>query len=91
MLAGGEEGHVVTTASVAGLISSAGSVAYSAAKHEAVRVTEALYAGLLERQAPIGVTLLCPGLVNTRIYESERNRPAGLLPAGCARIRRCAC
>ena len=84
MLAGGDEGHVVTTASVAGLISSAGSVAYSAAKHEAVRVTEALYAGLLERQAPIGVTLLCPGLVNTRIYESERNRPAGLLPQGGA-------
>ncbi|HSW06689.1 SDR family NAD(P)-dependent oxidoreductase [Aquabacterium sp.] len=85
MLAQGEEGHVVTTASVAGLVSSAGSVAYSAAKHAAVRVTEALYAGLLERQAPIGVTLLCPGLVNTRIYESERSRPAELLPgAGAA-------
>jgi NAD(P)-dependent dehydrogenase (short-subunit alcohol dehydrogenase family) len=84
MLAGGDEGHVVTTASVAGLISSAGSVAYSAAKHEAVRVTEALYAGLLERRAPVGVTLLCPGLVNTRIYESERNRPSGLLPQGGA-------
>lgn len=85
MLAQGEEGHVVTTASVAGLISSAGSVAYSAAKHAAVRVTEALYAGLLEKQAPIGVTLLCPGLVNTRIYESERSRPAELQPdAGAA-------
>jgi NAD(P)-dependent dehydrogenase (short-subunit alcohol dehydrogenase family) len=80
MLAQGEEGHVVTTASVAGLVSSAGSVVYSAAKHAAVRVTEALYAGLLERQAPIGVTLVCPGLVNTRIYESERSRPAELRP-----------
>jgi NAD(P)-dependent dehydrogenase (short-subunit alcohol dehydrogenase family) len=85
MLAQGDEGHVVTTASVAGLVSSAGSVAYSAAKHAAVRVTEALYAGLRERQAPIGVTLVCPGLVNTRIYESERSRPAELQPgAGAA-------
>lgn len=78
MLAQNVEGHVVTTASVAGLVSGAGSVPYSAAKHAVVRVTEALYAGLRERGAPIGVTVLCPGLVNTRIYESERNRPAEL-------------
>lgn len=84
MLAQGTEGHVVTTASVAGLISGAGSVAYSAAKHGAVRVTEALYAALRERGAPIGVTVLCPGLVNTRIYQSERNRPDGLRPTGGA-------
>ncbi len=32
--------------------------------------------------APIGVTLLCPGLVNTRIYQSERNRPQELRPEG---------
>lgn len=81
MLAAGGEGHVVTTASVAGLISGAGSVVYGAAKHAAVRVTEALYAALQERGSPIGVTLLCPGLVNTRIYESERSRPSKLRPA----------
>jgi len=80
MLAQNTEGHVVTTASVAGLISTSGSVPYSVAKHGVVRVTEALYAGLLERNAPIGVTLLCPGLVNTRIYQSERNRPSDLRP-----------
>ncbi|NMF96344.1 SDR family NAD(P)-dependent oxidoreductase [Aromatoleum toluolicum] len=80
MLDAGEEGHVLTTASVAGLISGSGSAVYSAAKHAAVRVTEALYASLRERNAPIGVSLLCPGLVNTRIYESERNRPDGLRP-----------
>lgn len=82
MLAHGTEGHVVTTASVAGLVSSSGSVVYSAAKQAAVRATEALYAGLQERGAPIGVTLLCPGLVNTRIYQSERGRPGDLRPAG---------
>jgi NAD(P)-dependent dehydrogenase (short-subunit alcohol dehydrogenase family) len=81
MLAQNVEGHVVTTASVAGLVSGAGSVPYSAAKHAVVRVTEALYAGLRERGAPIGVTVLCPGLVNTRIYDSERNRPTGLRTA----------
>lgn len=82
MLAQGTEGHVITTASVAGLVSGSGSVVYSAAKHAAVRTTEALYAALRERSAPIGVSVLCPGLVNTRIYESERSRPTALRPDG---------
>lgn len=82
MLAQHTEGHVITTASVAGLISGPGSVVYGAAKQAAVRVTEALYAALRERDAPIGATVLCPGLVNTRIYDSERSRPAALCPAG---------
>ena len=81
MLAQKTEGHIVTTASVAGLVSGSGSPVYSVAKHAAVRVTEALYASLCEMGAPIGVTLLCPGLVNTNIYRSERNRPVDLVPA----------
>lgn len=81
MLAQGDEGHLVTTASVAGLVSSSGSVPYGLAKEGAIRATEALYAALQERGAPIGVTLLCPGLVNTSIYRSERNRPTDLRPA----------
>lgn len=85
MLAEKREGHFVTTASVAGLVSGSGSPVYSTSKHGAVRVTEALYASLKEMEAPIGVTLLCPGLVNTKIYQSERNRPDALLPdAGIA-------
>ncbi len=82
MLAQNTPGHVVNTASVAGLVSGSGSTAYSAAKHAVVRVTEGLYAALLERGAPIGVTCLCPGLVATRIYASERNRPQALKPPG---------
>ena len=74
--------HIVNTASVAGLVSGAGSPVYSASKHAVVRATEALYASLRDLGAPIGVTLLCPGLVNTRIYESERNRPDNLRPTG---------
>jgi len=76
--------HIVNTASVAGLVSGAGSPVYSASKHAVVRATEALYASLRDLGAPIGVTLLCPGLVNTRIYESERNRPESLRPTGGA-------
>lgn len=84
MLAQGTEGHIVTTASVAGLISGSGATVYSAAKHAAVRITEGLYASLREIGAPIGVTVLCPGLVNTKIYQSERNRPQDLQPEGGA-------
>ncbi|MFL6599871.1 MAG: SDR family NAD(P)-dependent oxidoreductase [Steroidobacteraceae bacterium] len=84
MLAQNTPAHIVNTASVAGLVSGSGSPVYSAAKHAVVRVTEALYASLQELHAPIGVTLLCPGLVNTRIYESERNRPENLRPASGA-------
>lgn len=80
MIAEGVDGHVVTTASIAGLISGSGSPVYSAAKHAAVRATEALYASLKDMNSPIGVTLLCPGLVNTNIYRSERNRPDQLRP-----------
>lgn len=72
----------VTTASVAGLVSGSGSPVYSMSKHGAVRVTEALYASLKEIGSAIGVTLLCPGLVNTKIYQSERNRPGALVPEG---------
>ncbi|WP_068085037.1 SDR family NAD(P)-dependent oxidoreductase [Novosphingobium rosa] len=70
--------HVQITGSVAGFVSGAGSACYGASKHAVVRVAEALYAGLRDEQAPIGVTLLAPGLVATRIYDSERSRPAHL-------------
>jgi NAD(P)-dependent dehydrogenase (short-subunit alcohol dehydrogenase family) len=84
MLAQQAESHIVNTASVAGLVSGSGSPVYSASKHAVVRVTEALYASLREQGASIGVTALCPGIVNTRIYDSERNRPDDLRPASGA-------
>lgn len=76
MIAQGTPAHILNTASVAGMVSGSGSACYGAAKHAVVRATEALYAGLREEQAPIGVTMLCPGLVRTRIYDAERLRPA---------------
>jgi NAD(P)-dependent dehydrogenase (short-subunit alcohol dehydrogenase family) len=72
------EGHVVNTASVAGLISPPGSGAYNVTKHAVVTLSESLYHDLRERNSAVGVSILCPAYVPTRITESERNRPADL-------------
>ncbi len=69
------EGHIVNTASIAGLIPVAapGVISYTAAKYGVVGITETLHAELAE--LGIGASALCPGVVNTRIGESARNRP----------------
>ncbi len=77
MLAGGEEGHVAATASMAGLLSLPGMAAYNASKHAVVTVMEGLHHDLALRDAKIGASVLCPGWVKTRISLSERNRTAG--------------
>ena len=82
MLASGEEGHVVNTASLAGMLSGAVSPVYGASKHAAVRLTEAMYASLQEQRSRIGVSVLCPGMVQTGIFQSERNRPGKLRGLG---------
>lgn len=82
MRAAGDWGHVVNTISVAGLISGPNAPVYGASKHAAMRVTEALYASLQDENSSIGVTALCPGVVQTGIGDSERNRPKGLMPSG---------
>lgn len=73
------EGHIVNTASVAGLISPPGSGAYNVTKHAVVTFSESLYHDLRERNSAVGVSVLCPAYVPTRITESERNRPSDLL------------
>jgi NAD(P)-dependent dehydrogenase (short-subunit alcohol dehydrogenase family) len=70
------EGHIVNTASVAGLISPAGSAAYNVTKHAVVTLSETLHHDLREHGSAVGVSVLCPAYVPTRIAESERNRPA---------------
>lgn len=71
----GEGGHFVNTASIAGMISPPGMEPYNATKFAVVAMSEG-WAGQL---APmnIGVSVLCPGFVKTRIHESRRNRPGG--------------
>jgi NAD(P)-dependent dehydrogenase (short-subunit alcohol dehydrogenase family) len=72
------EGHIVNTASVSGLISPPGSGAYNVTKHAVVTLSESLYHDLRERKSAVGVSVLCPAYVPTRITESERNRPSDL-------------
>jgi NAD(P)-dependent dehydrogenase (short-subunit alcohol dehydrogenase family) len=78
MLRQDTECHVVNTASVAGLLSVPGMGAYCVSKHAVVTLTECLYHDLAEREARIGVSVLCPAYVPTGISDSERNRPANL-------------
>lgn len=77
MLAGEEEGHVVATASMAGLLSLPGMAAYNASKHAVVTVMEGLHHDLALRRSKIRAAVLCPGWVKTRIAVSERNRTVG--------------
>jgi NAD(P)-dependent dehydrogenase (short-subunit alcohol dehydrogenase family) len=72
------EGHIVNTASVSGLISPPGSGAYNVTKHAVVTLSESLYHDLRERKSAVGISVLCPAYVPTRITESERNRPLDL-------------
>jgi NAD(P)-dependent dehydrogenase (short-subunit alcohol dehydrogenase family) len=75
------EGHIVNTASVAGLISPPGSGAYNVTKHAVVTLSESLQHDLRERNSAVGVSVLCPAYVPTGIVDSERNRPAELAAA----------
>jgi NAD(P)-dependent dehydrogenase (short-subunit alcohol dehydrogenase family) len=78
LLKQGEEGHIVNTASIAGLLSGPFSGVYKASKHAVVAISEVLQAELAAVNAPIRVSVLCPGGVNTRIMDAARNRPADL-------------
>ena len=74
MIEHGEEGHIVNTASVAGLIP--GASAYSVSKHGVLTLTEGLWQHLRAAESNISASVLCPGFVNTQINEAERNRPS---------------
>ena len=75
MLEAGDEGHIVNTASLAGLLAFPAGGPYPASKHAAVVVTEVLALQLAQLGAPIGASVLCPAWVKTRILDDERNRP----------------
>ena len=78
MLEQDEPGHVVNTASMAGLLGGSTAGIYGATKHAVVRISEALYFQLQERDAKVNASVLCPGIINTRIFSSGRNRPDDL-------------
>ena len=66
------ESHMVNTASGAGLIPPL-QPHYDAAKHAVVAISEDLYRAMKVAELPVGVSVLCPGIVPTSIYRSERN------------------
>jgi NAD(P)-dependent dehydrogenase (short-subunit alcohol dehydrogenase family) len=68
----GQGGHIVSTASMAGLVSGGG--IYGVTKHSVVNLSETLFQQLAMRGTDLGVSVRCPGGVRTRILESERNR-----------------
>jgi len=70
-----DEGHIVNTASVAGLISPPGMGAYCVSKHAVVTLSESLCHDLHERGSRVGVSVLCPAYVPTAIADSEKNLP----------------
>ncbi len=72
----GEGGHIVNTASMASYITSAGAGIYTASKFAVRGLTESLRWNLAPHG--IGVSVLCPGLVNSAIYESDLVRPKNL-------------
>jgi NAD(P)-dependent dehydrogenase (short-subunit alcohol dehydrogenase family) len=78
MLAQGEEGHIVNTASAAGLIAYHLSAPYLVTKHAVVALSEKLYYDLAMSGAKVKASVLCPGWVRTRIMDGERNRPPEL-------------
>lgn len=76
VLAEQEGGHIVCTASVAGLMDTPTLPPYGVSKHAVVGLAGGMRRELAEHG--VGVSVLCPGLINTKIFESERNRPAGM-------------
>jgi NADP-dependent 3-hydroxy acid dehydrogenase YdfG len=81
MCAAGRGGHIVITASVCGLFAGAGVGVYTASKYALVGLAESLRADLMA--AGIGVSVLCPGPVQSEIFESTQAvRPAGLAASG---------
>jgi NAD(P)-dependent dehydrogenase (short-subunit alcohol dehydrogenase family) len=69
------EGHVVNTASSAGILTGPGMSPYFATKHAVVALSESLHFDLLLTGGAVGVSVLCPEFVRTNIADSERNRP----------------
>lgn len=73
ILAEAGEGHIVNTASEAGLVTNSALGMYCATKHAVVGLSESLWREV--HPLGVGVSCLCPNLVNTQIFQSERNRP----------------
>lgn len=72
------DGHIVNTASIAGIITGPGMGVYCASKHAVVSLSESLYHELTLTGSKVSVSVLCPAWVKTQISDSDRNRPEAL-------------
>ncbi|APW38187.1 hypothetical protein RD110_14080 [Rhodoferax koreense] len=81
-------GHIVNTASMAGLLSAPNMGIYNATKHAVVAMSETLYQDLALVTDQVGASVLCPYFVPTGIGRSQRNRPAEAAPAEPTRSQR---
>ena len=72
------ECHIVNTSSMAGLLVEPQLVIYAVTKSGILSLSEGLYIQLKEKNSHIGVSVLCPAFVSSRLFEAERNRPASL-------------
>jgi NAD(P)-dependent dehydrogenase (short-subunit alcohol dehydrogenase family) len=77
----GYQGHIVNTASMAGLVNPPNMGVYNVSKHAVVALSETLYQDLALVTEQVHAHVLCPFFVTTGITRSERNRPAGMLDA----------
>lgn len=73
-----QEGHIVNTASVAGLKALPFMGPYTATKHAVVGLSESIAMELVMQGSPVRVSVLCPGFIRTRLMDSERNWPSNL-------------
>lgn len=73
------QGHIVNTASMAGLLAPPNMGVYNVSKHAVVALSETLYQDLSLVTDQVGASVLCPYFVATGIHQSERNRPAGMM------------
>jgi len=78
LLGQGDEGHIVNTASVAGLIAPPGMGVYNASKHAVVALTETLHHDLAARGAKVRCSVVCPAFFASGIADSDRSRPPEL-------------
>lgn len=78
----GYQGHIVNTASMAGLLNAPNMGIYNVSKHAVVALSETLYQDLKLIKAPVGASVLCPYFVPTGISQSHRNRPDDVRPEG---------
>ncbi len=83
----GYEGHIVNTASMAGLLNAPNMGVYNVTKHAVVSLSETLYQDLQLVTDQVGASVLCPYFVPTGIHRSHRNRPADLREQGAAPTR----